>query len=134
MSPRLLLALTPFLFSPLAHAAVDCANASDQATMNQCAGQEFKSTDKELNAMYQQIIGRLKDNPDRKKLLVGAQRAWIGFRDTECKFSASGVEGGSVYPLIYSNCLTAVTKARIEALKQYLKCQEGDMSCPVPGA
>ncbi|QXE10886.1 MULTISPECIES: lysozyme inhibitor LprI family protein [Pseudomonas] len=133
MSPRLLLTLTPFLFSPLAHAAIDCANASDQATMNQCAGQEFKSTDKELNAMYQQIIGRLKDNPDRKKLLVGAQRAWIGFRDTECKFSASGVEGGSVYPLIYSNCLTAVTKARIEALKQYLKCQEGDMSCPVPG-
>jgi len=133
MSPRLLLALTPFLFSPLAHAAVDCANASDQATMNQCAGQEFKSTDKELNVVYQQIIGRLKDNPDRKKLLVGAQRAWIGFRDTECKFSASGVEGGSVYPLIYSNCLTAVTKARIEALKQYLKCQEGDMSCPVPG-
>ncbi|WP_131671827.1 lysozyme inhibitor LprI family protein [Pseudomonas parakoreensis] len=133
MSPRLLLALTPFLFSPLAHAAIDCANASDQATMNQCAGQEFKSTDKELNAMYQQIIGRLKDNPDRKKLLVGAQRAWIGFRDTECKFSASGVEGGSVYPLIYSNCLTAVTKARIETLKQYLKCQEGDMSCPVPG-
>jgi len=133
MSPRLLLALTPFLFSPHAHAAVDCANASDQATMNQCAGQEFKSTDKELNVVYQQITGRLKDNPDRKKLLVGAQRAWIGFRDTECKFSASGVEGGSVYPLIYSNCLTAVTKARIEALKQYLKCQEGDMSCPVPG-
>ena len=134
MSPRLLLALTPFLFSPLAHAAVDCANASDQATMNQCAGQEFKSTDKELNVVYQQITGRLKDNPDRKKLLVGAQRAWIGFRDTECKFSASGVEGGSVYPLIYSNCLTTVTKARIEALKQYLTCQEGDMSCPVPGA
>ena len=134
MSPRLLLALTPFLFSPLAHAAVDCANASDQATMNQCAGQEFKSTDKELNVVYQQITGRLKDNPDRKKLLVGAQRAWIGFRDAECKFSASGVEGGSVYPLIYSNCLTAVTKARIEALKQYLECQEGDMSCPVPGA
>ena len=134
MSPRLLLALTPFLFSPLAHAAVDCANASDQATMNQCAGQEFKSTDKELNVVYQQITGRLKDNPDRKKLLVGAQRAWIGFRDTECKFSASGVEGGSVHPLIYSNCLTVVTKARIEALKQYLKCQEGDMSCPVPGA
>ena len=134
MSPRLLLALTPFLFSPLAHAAVDCANASDQATMNQCAGQEFKSTDKELNVVYQQITGRLKDNPDRKKLLVGAQRAWIGFRDAECKFSASGVEGGSVYPLIYSNCLTTVTKARIEALKQYLTCQEGDMSCPVPGA
>lgn len=134
MSPRHLLALTPFLFAPIAHAAVDCANASDQATMNQCAGQDFKAADKELNTVYQQITARLKDNPEGKKLLVGAQRAWIAFRDAECKFSASGVSGGSVYPLIYSNCLTSVTKVRVAALKEYLKCEEGDMSCPVPGA
>lgn len=134
MFPRLLLILSPFLFSPLVDAAVDCANASDQATMNQCAGQDFKAADKELNTVYQQITARLKNNPDGKKLLVSAQRAWIGFRDTECKFSASGVAGGSVYPLIYSNCMTSMTKTRVEALKQYLKCEEGDMSCPVPGA
>ncbi|MBN6776197.1 lysozyme inhibitor LprI family protein [Pseudomonas granadensis] len=134
MPPRLLLALTPFLFTPLAHAAVDCAKANDQATMNQCAGQDFKAADKELNTVYQQITARLKDNPDGKKLLISAQRAWIGFRDTECKFSASGVAGGSVYPLIYSNCMTSMTKTRVEALKLYLRCEEGDMSCPVPGA
>jgi uncharacterized protein YecT (DUF1311 family) len=134
MSPRSLLALTPLLFMPFAHAAVDCANASDQATMNQCAGQDFKAADKALNTVYQQITGRLKDNPDGKKLLVSAQRAWVGFRDAECKFSSSGVTGGSAYPWVYSNCLTGVTKIRVEALKQYLKCEEGDMSCPVPGA
>ncbi|QUE90366.1 urease-associated protein [Pseudomonas fluorescens] len=134
MSPRLLLTLMPFLFTPLADAAIDCANASDQATMNQCAGQDFKAADKELNTVYQQISGRLKDNPDGKKLLVSAQRAWLGFRDAECKFSSSGVTGGSVYPWVYSSCLTGVTKVRVEALKQYLKCEEGDMSCPVPGA
>ncbi|WP_395593739.1 lysozyme inhibitor LprI family protein [Pseudomonas sp. B26140] len=134
MSLRQLLALTPLLFTTLTHAGVDCANAGDQATMNQCAGQDYKAADKELNAVYQQITGRLKDNPDGKKLLVSAQRAWIGFRDAECKFSSSGVTGGSVYPLIYSNCMTAVTKVRVEVLKQYLKCEEGDMSCPVPGA
>lgn len=134
MSPRLLLTLMPFLFTPLAEAAIDCANASDQATMNQCAGQDFKAADKELNTVYQQISGRLKDNPDGKKLLVSAQRAWLGFRDAECKFSSSGVTGGSVYPWVYSSCLTGVTKVRVEALKQYLKCEEGDMSCPVPGA
>ncbi|WP_085657216.1 lysozyme inhibitor LprI family protein [Pseudomonas sp. B11(2017)] len=134
MSPRLLLALAPLLFTPLVHAAADCANASDQSTMNQCAAQENKAADKELNAVYQQITARLKDNPEGKKLLVGAQRAWIGFRDAECKFSASGVTGGSVYPLIYNNCITSVTKARTEALKQYLKCEEGDLGCPVPGA
>lgn len=134
MSPRLLLTLMPFLFTPLADAAIDCANASDQATMSQCAGQDFKAADKELNTVYQQISGRLKDNPDGKKLLVSAQRAWLGFRDAECKFSSSGVTGGSVYPWVYSSCLTGVTKLRVESLKQYLKCEEGDMSCPVPGA
>ncbi|MHC8319512.1 lysozyme inhibitor LprI family protein [Pseudomonas sp. GB2N2] len=132
MSPRMLLALTPLLFTPLAH-AVDCANAADQATMNQCAAQQNKAADKELNTLYQQITARLKGNPDSKKLLVGAQRGWIGFRDAECKFSASGVEGGSVYPVIYGECITELTKARVETFKNYLKCQEGDMSCPVPG-
>lgn len=132
MSPRLLLALTPLLFAPHAH-ALDCANASDQATMNQCAAQEHKAADKELNALYQLITARLKSNPDSKKLLVGAQRAWIGFRDAECKFASSAVSGGSVYPLIYSNCVTELTKARVETFKNYLKCQEGDLSCPVPG-
>lgn len=134
MSPRLLLALTPLLFIPLAPAAVDCANASDQATMNQCSAQERAAADKELNAVYQQITARLKDEPKGKKLLISAQRAWIGFRDAECEFSASGVAGGSVHPLIYNDCITGVTKVRTEVLKQYLKCEEGDMSCPVPRA
>jgi uncharacterized protein YecT (DUF1311 family) len=133
MHPRVLLALTPLLFTTLAQ-AVDCDNATDQATMNQCAAQQHKAADKELNALYQQMTTRLKSNPDSKKLLIGTQRSWIAFRDAECKFSASAVEGGSVYPLIYSNCITDLTKARVETFKNYLKCQEGDLSCPVPGA
>lgn len=132
MNPRFLLAFTPLLFTSMA-VALDCDNASDQATMNQCAAQQNAAADKELNALYQQITSRFKGNPDNKKLLVGAQRAWVAFRDAECKFSASGVEGGSVYPLIYSNCTTELTKARVQTFKNYLKCQEGDMSCPVPG-
>ncbi|MBK5351697.1 DUF1311 domain-containing protein [Pseudomonas sp. TH41] len=132
MPPRFLLALTPLLFTAWAH-AVDCDSAADQSTMNQCAAQQGKAADKELNAHYQQITARLKDSPNSKKLMVSAQRAWVAFRDAECKFSASAVEGGSVYPLIYSNCITELTKARVETFKNYLKCQEGDLSCPVPG-
>ncbi|KJZ34019.1 lysozyme inhibitor LprI family protein [Pseudomonas sp. B21-040] len=132
MYSRVLLALTPVLFTSMAF-ALDCDNAADQATMNQCAAQQHAAADKELNALYQQITTRLKSEPERKKSLVGAQRAWIAFRDAECNFSASGVEGGSVYPLIYSNCVTELTKARAETFKTYLKCQEGDLGCPVPG-
>jgi len=133
MPSRLLLALTPLIFVSIAQAD-DCTNATTQGEMNQCAAQEKKAADDELNSLYKQITARLKDNPEAKQLLVKAQRAWIGFRDAECDFSSSGVEGGSVYPLIYGNCITALTKARVETFKTYLKCKEGDLSCPVPEA
>jgi len=93
MHPRFLLALAPLMLTPMAH-AVDCDNASDQATMNQCASQQHAAADKELNALYQQITARLKANPDSKKLLVGAQRSWIAFRDAECKFRRQGWKAG----------------------------------------
>lgn len=128
-----LLALAPLLLASGAQAD-DCANAVDQRTMNACAAKDYQSADKQLNSLYKQINERLKDNPESKKLLVGAQRAWVAFRDAECGFSASGVAGGSVYPLIHSNCLAEQTKARVAVLKTYLKCQEGDLGCPVPGA
>ena len=133
MSSRLLLALAPLILASVAQAD-DCTNAITQGEMNQCAAQEKKAADDELNRLYKQITARLKDNPEAKQLLIKAQRAWIGFRDAECNFSASGVEGGSVYPLIYGNCVTALTKARVETFKTYLKCKEGDLSCPVPEA
>ncbi|OLF53020.1 lysozyme inhibitor LprI family protein [Pseudomonas chlororaphis] len=133
MNPRVYLALAPLFCIPLA-LADDCANATSQSAMNQCAAQQHKAADQELNTLYQRINQRLKDNPEGKKLLVGAQRAWVAFRDAECGFAASGVAGGSVYPLIYGNCVTDLTKARVEAFKAYLKCQEGDLSCPVPAS
>jgi uncharacterized protein YecT (DUF1311 family) len=133
MCTRLLLPLIPLLFIGAVQADV-CTNATTQGDMNQCAAQETKAADKELNSLYKQITARLKDNAEAKQLLVKAQRAWIDFRDAECSFSASGVKGGSVYPMIQNDCITALTKARVEAFKTYLNCEEGDLSCPVPGA
>lgn len=132
MHPRYLLLLAPLLLAPLAQAD-ECDSANTQSDMNQCAGKQFKAADQELNKLYQQINQRLKDQPESKKQLVIAQRAWVAFRDAECNFASSGVEGGSVYPLIYNNCITDLTKARVKTFKTYLKCEEGDLSCPVPG-
>ena len=74
------------------------------------------------------------DDADARKLLQESQRAWIAFRDAECKFSSSGVDGGSVYPMVHALCLQGLTDERIMQLGAYLKCEEGDMSCPVPAA
>jgi uncharacterized protein YecT (DUF1311 family) len=117
---------------PAAHAD-ECKDAQDQATMTKCAEKAYKASDAKLNALYHKIEKRLGDD-DAKRLLVKAERAWIAFRDAECGFAASTVTGGSAYPMIQAMCLDDLTQKRIADFQQYLNCEEGDMSCPVPPA
>ncbi|MER8376643.1 lysozyme inhibitor LprI family protein [Mesorhizobium sp. M1396] len=123
------------LFVNTARAADDCANAQDQATMNECAGKDFAASDKKLNDAYRQIEGRLKDNAASKKLLVNAQRAWVAFRDAECNFQGGPPEtAGSIRPMVIANCQAGLTEKRLKDFQGYLHCEEGVMDCPVPAA
>jgi uncharacterized protein YecT (DUF1311 family) len=115
--------------------AEDCGDVQGrQAGMNDCYGKQFKKSDAELNKLYKQIQGRLKGDAGTMKLLVTAQKTWVAFRDAECNFQSSGSEGGSARPMIVLMCLDGLTRSRIGDFKGYLKCEEGDMSCPVPAA
>lgn len=84
--------------------------------------------DVRLNAIYKAYMQRL--DPAQKKSLTDAQRAWLNFRDLDCKFEASGVDGGSSYPMILRQCLDRKTDDRIKDLERLSTCQEGDLSCP----
>lgn len=129
--PGILLLLA---LSPNAPAlAADCANAMTQADMNICAGNAAKAADSELNRLYAQMQARLRNSPSGKAALVSAQRSWIAFRDSECRFAASGVEGGSMMPMMASNCVEDLTRRRSADFKRYLACAEGEVGCPVPG-
>ncbi|GAB5375166.1 MAG: hypothetical protein AcusKO_16280 [Acuticoccus sp.] len=113
-------------------AAAACGPDANQMELNECAGEALSAADATLNERYQAVIGRLSDDADKTELLRKAQRAWIAFRDAECTFAASGVAGGSIYPLVDAECRTALTKARAETLDGFLHCEEGDTTCPVP--
>jgi len=97
------------------------------------AQEDFQSADSELNKLYKEITARLVGDEATLHLLTVAQRGWIAFRDAECAFSASAVEGGSAYPEVLSNCKADLTLKRVADFKAYLSCQEGDLGCPVPG-
>ncbi len=127
----LALVLGWMVVSPPAWAQACDANA-DQMTLNQCADEDYRAADAELNERYRAVVTRLADSPDAKNLLTVAQRAWIEFRNGECAFVASSVEGGSIHPMIASGCLAEMTRARSAELKGFLECEEGDLSCPVP--
>lgn len=123
------------LLLPLpALAAEDCSRLATQLEMNTCAGRNLDVADAALNDAYRKIVVRLAQDTEAIGQLRAAQRAWIAFRDAECAFAASSVEGGSIYPMIHADCLREATEARTAALHTYLDCAEGDLSCPLPPA
>ncbi|MGA2042753.1 MAG: lysozyme inhibitor LprI family protein, partial [Roseiarcus sp.] len=84
------------------------------------------------NGAYKEIIRRLAGDPATTRLLIEAQKAWLGWRDAECAFASSPNAGGSMFAMVVSTCLETVTKKRAAELGAYLRCAEGEADCPVP--
>lgn len=78
---------------------------------------QYQKVDKELNSVYNKLIKGLKETD--KKNLVEAQKAWIKFRDLDCKFQSQDVgDGGGPYEnKMKIDCLIRKTTERIKELK-----------------
>lgn len=95
--------------------------AQTQSEINEIANVKFKKADAELNKVYKQLMIILDKN--EKQLLIQAEKDWLKFRDSHCRFDASQYEGGSIQPLIYSTCLEELTKKRIIEIKASIKAR-----------
>ncbi|MER1634816.1 lysozyme inhibitor LprI family protein [Enterobacter cloacae] len=109
--------------------ADECDNATTQLKLNTCSAQQYQAADKKLNQTYQSAIKRAA--APQRDLLKKAQQAWIALRDADCNFIGSGTEGGSVQPMIISQCLTEKTVEREAFLASLMQCEEGNLSCPL---
>ncbi len=89
--------------------------------MNLCAGRNADTSDEQL----EQIRLIVADSLDEagKTSLAGSTTAWKAFRDLDCRFASDQFAGGSIEPLIYSDCLTDQNLARIEALRGEAKIE-----------
>ena len=112
--------------------ADDCSNANTQTEMNQCAAAQYQAADKKLNETWQQALKRA--SGQQLELLKKAQQAWISLRDADCAFLASGAEGGSMQPMLTSQCMTDKSVEREAFLASLLQCEDGDQNCPLPPA
>lgn len=121
--------LSTLIFSNSA-LALNCQNAETQSDMNKCFSMELDRETKKINKIYNDYMKRL--NPSQQQQLKEIQFSWIKFKDLDCKFESSGVEGGSAHSMILSSCLTRKTRERIKELESFASCTEGDLSCPVP--
>jgi uncharacterized protein YecT (DUF1311 family) len=110
---RLYILMIALLFS--------AANAVAQSEATQLADKEFRQADALLNRAYQQLQLRLESARARDEL-AKAQRAWIGFRDSDSAFHA-GVSsgGGSAYSTDYLANRTQLTEQRTAQLNALLR-------------
>ena len=113
----LMLVLLIYPKPSLAQDVVNCSNPQTTLEMKICASQDYEKSDKKLNQVYQQLKPKLREN--QRKKLVDAQRTWIDFRDKNCDFEASGVEGGTLEPVVKLGCLTNITNQRVKDLQRY---------------
>lgn len=111
-----------------------------QRQMDECAGFQYKQADAHLNKVYRNAVqymtaglARAHNQGDQKQIkyegtaiasLKEAERAWISYRDIQCKAAAQQYEGGSMAPMIYSQCLTTLTEHRTADLKSIY--EDGD--------
>jgi len=53
--------------------------------------------------------------------LLEAQRAWLVYRDAQCRLEGYSLLGGSAQPMIVSGCLAMLTRQRTQELRDLVE-------------
>lgn len=121
----------------------NCDDPMVQQEMNWCAGQDYAAADAELNTQWKITAAIMKErdagmeadfgpiNPVTPRedaaarmaytghfqTLLEAQRAWLSYRDAQCRLEGYAFLGGSAQPMIVSGCLAMLTRQRTQELR-----------------
>jgi len=79
----------------------------------------YDKADKELNKVYNQLKNKL--GTKDQTALVAAQKDWIKFRDSNCKFKCySEGDGGVIANKMYADCRMQLIIDRTKELKKLI--------------
>ena len=90
-----------------------------QIGMQDCTAEETARHDARLNRNYKAILDQL-DSADDKDAVRNAQRAWIAFRDADCRSYVSDT-WGSMSRLEGAQCAMERTEERADQLESFLE-------------
>ena len=95
---------------------------------------DYHAADAQLNATYRAVMTRMQQldhgtdpadlpaaertGPGYAQALLNSQRAWLAYRDANCRAFSYEFRGGSAQGLSNRVCLTRVTRARTAELRQ----------------
>jgi uncharacterized protein YecT (DUF1311 family) len=93
-----------------------CPNARTTLAMARCFSKAKASSDENLTALYQKVLGKL-DGGDVDRL-AKSQRLWTEYREANCSAERALYQGGSAAPVVYVACMDGMTRARTNELQQ----------------
>jgi uncharacterized protein YecT (DUF1311 family) len=120
----------------LALAAVQemrCNPSGNQGELNVCARDEYRAADRSLNIQYRKTLvavreqgrslGKLPgtDPAPYGDVLITGQRAWLAYRDAQCRLESRSSQGGSMQPMIEFGCLARLTRERTTFLRKLVE-------------
>ena len=114
----------------LSVAQAGCERADSQAEMNACAVLQANAAQHEMDLEWirsSSVMKRLDRTPEVGhdsrgtyfSALLNAQRAWLKFRDAQCRIEGFGSRGGSIEPMVESQCYNRLTRKRTQWLREY---------------
>ena len=106
----------------------ECRTPRTQAEMNRCAHDALLAARQRQAQAVRELEQAL--SPGQRKSFRESQRAWERWRTAQCGFESSASTGGSVRPLVESQCATRLTDARTAEIARLSNCPEGDLGCP----
>ena len=107
--------------------AAACDDAAPQGRQNQCAAAAFVAESKALESAYADYRAQL--GSLQKDRLKRTQLAWLVLRDANCEFESGGVAGGQAQGRVLSDCLTRLTRERVQVLRAGAACKPGEAGC-----
>ena len=103
----------------------DCRNtAATQLEHNECSRQRYAEADRELNIRWRNISTKAREfNQLTFQRLLNGQRAWLRYRDETCGWVKDTYKG-TMTPMIYFDCMEAVTRKHTEQLAMMAAASE----------
>ena len=110
-------------YTPALTACLNADGGPSTLGMIECIGAELEVQDAALNAAYRTLIADM--TPEQKAGLKKAQRAWIAFRDADCRARYSR-DWGTFSSLTSNMCMVQRTVERTLELEAFIP----DLSAP----
>lgn len=89
------------------------------AYMQECNENELKRLDKLLNKYYKVAMRNFGDEKKEKEKLKLAQKAWLKFRELDCKSQSHPMRDGTGEYTMYQSCMIGHLIDRIKTFKKF---------------